>query len=35
VREDCQVRKLNTEDAMDKMVVVDKGCLMIRMVVSG
>ena len=37
VREDCQARKLNKEDAMDrcKMEEVDKGCLMIRIGVSG
>ena len=32
VREDCQARKLNKEDAMEE---VDKGCLTIRMGVSG
>ena len=32
VREDCQARKLNKEDAMEK---DDKGSTMIRMGVSG
>ena len=32
VREDCQARKLNKEDAMEK---GDKGSTMIRMGVSG
>jgi len=38
VREDCQARKLNKEDAMDRckwMEKDDKGCPMIRMGVSG
>jgi len=36
VQEDCQARKLNKEDAMDRwMEEDDKGCLMIRMGVSG
>jgi len=37
VREDCQARKLNKEDAMDrcKWRKVIKGCPMIRMGVSG
>ena len=37
VREDCQGRKLNKEDAMDrcKWIKGDKGSTMIRMGVSG
>ena len=38
VREDCQARKLNKEDAMDRPLQMekdDKGSTMIRMGVSG
>ena len=37
VREDCQARKMNKEDAIDrgKWMEDDKGCQMIRMGVSG
>ena len=37
VREDCQARKLNKEDAMDRLQMEkdDKGSTMIRMGVSG
>jgi len=38
VKKDCQAHKLNKEDAMDRSKwrsVKDKGCLMIRMGVSG
>ena len=35
VREDCQARKLNKEDANTLYQEVDKGCPMIRMGVSG